>query len=66
MNVAENIKNYMRESGIKQTAVSEKSGIAPPKLNLILNGNQRLTVTDYTKICKALSVPVETFIAKEA
>ena len=56
MNVAGNIKFYISEKGIKQTTLSKKSGIAPPKLNLILSGKQRLTVSDYVAICKALIV----------
>lgn len=66
MNVAGNIKFYISEKGIKQTTLSKKSGIAPPKLNLILNGKQRLTVSDYVAICKALTVPTATFLEKEA
>lgn len=66
VNVAGNIKFYISEKGIKQTTLSKKSGIAPPKLNLILSGKQRLTVSDYVAICKALTVPAATFLEKEA
>lgn len=56
------IKNYLRNNGISQTFVSEKTGIPLAKLNLSLNGNRRLDFTEYELICGALSVGADKFL----
>lgn len=56
------IKNYLKDNGISQTFVSEKTGIPLPKLNLSLNGNRRLDFGEYELICGALSVGADKFL----
>ncbi len=62
MCVGEKIKNYLKSKGITQTHISEKTGIALPKLNLALNGNRRLTFEEYEIICGVLGVRVDMFL----
>ena len=47
------IKKYLIENGIKQSYLSEKTGIPSPILNMILN--------EYMRVCDALGVPLEQF-----
>ena len=62
MNAARKIKEYLRENGIKQTYLAEKTGIDISTLNAILNENTRLTVDRLELICKALNVSSEIFL----
>lgn len=66
MDVGAKIKAYLESKGISQTFLSSKSGIAPAKLNLALNGKRRLSLSEYEAICWALGVGVETFMEPKA
>ncbi len=59
------IKNHMEERGIKQTFLSEKTGIKPQIINAILNGNRKIETNEYFAICKALEKPLEYFFEKQ-
>ena len=63
--IAENIKLYLENSGIKQTFLSEKTGIPAPILNATLNGKRKLQVEEYFVICDALHVRLDFFRSKE-
>lgn len=62
MCVGQKIKSYLKDNGISQTFVSEKTGIPLAKLNLSLNGNRRLDFGEYELICGALSVGADKFL----
>ena len=62
MCVGQKIKNYLKDNGISQTFVSEKTGIPLAKLNLSLNGNRKLGFAEYELICGALSVGADRFL----
>lgn len=62
MCVGQKIKSYLKDNGISQTFVSEKTGIPLSKLNLSLNGNRRLDFGEYELICGALSVGADRFL----
>ena len=55
------IKKYLIENGIKQSYLSEKTGIPSPILNMILNDNRKIEANEYMRICGALGVPLEQF-----
>lgn len=55
------IKSYMISKGIKQSYVSEKTGIPAPILNMMLNDNRKIEANEYMKICDAIGVPLEQF-----
>lgn len=56
------IKNYLEEKGISQAHVGKKAGINLAKLNLALNGNRKLTLDEYAKICGVLGVNTDFFL----
>ena len=55
------IKEYLIENGIKQSYVSEKTGIPAPILNMMLNDNRKIEANEYMRICDAIGVPLEQF-----
>lgn len=55
------IKNYIEQNGIKQTYISEKTGMSVQALNAVLNGSRKIEATEYYKICGALNVPLNYF-----
>lgn len=55
------IKEYIEAKGIKQSYISEKTGIPKTILNLMLNNNRKIEVNEYMKICDALNVPLDKF-----
>ncbi|MDD3206733.1 MAG: helix-turn-helix transcriptional regulator [Lachnospiraceae bacterium] len=58
------IKDYLRENGIKQTYLSEETGINQQTLNDMLNGRRRIEATEYMLICRALKVSTNFFAEK--
>lgn len=50
------IKNYLEENGIKQTFISDKTGIPLTTLNQILNGNRKILAEEYFSICEVLHI----------
>jgi transcriptional regulator with XRE-family HTH domain len=56
------IKQYLAENGIKQTFLAEKTGMSNATISDICNGNRKIDCVEYYKICKALNVPLETFL----
>lgn len=62
MKVGPRIKRYLEENNIPQNWLSLETGFAAPKLNLMLTGKRRMQVEEYIVICKALKVPLDTFL----
>lgn len=56
------INTYLRNNGITQAYVAEKSGITTNALNLSLKGKRKLTAEEYISICDALKVPYDLFV----
>ena len=56
------IKSYLKDNGITQTFVANKTGIPLQKLNLSLNGMRRLDFGEYELICGALCVGTDRFL----
>ena len=52
MKVYERLANYIKENGIKQSYVAEKSGIPENTLSMILNGKSRLDADKLEDIIK--------------
>lgn len=57
------IKEYLSENGIKQTFLSNKTGIELTKLNMALNGLRKLSLEEYALICGALGVNIDRFLS---
>lgn len=60
--IGEKIKQYLTDHGIMQKFLIEKTGIRKMRISDICAGKCRIEVTEYYKICKALNVPLETFL----
>lgn len=56
------IAKYLTENGIRQNFLSQKTGISPQAICLILKGERNLDVEEYAKICEALGVSCNYFI----
>ncbi len=56
------IKNYIQEEGLKYKAIADRIGVPLNSFSAMLNGKRRITADEYVKICKALNVPLETFV----
>lgn len=59
--IGQRIKQYLEGNGIKQSFVAEKIGITKQKMAYICSSKNVDCVT-YYRICKALNVPLETFL----
>ncbi len=60
------IKDYLTENGIKQSFLVEKTGMTASTISDICNGvRQKIDAVEYYKICKALGVPLDTFLFDE-
>ena len=53
--IVENLKNYIKERGIKVSSIEEKTGI---DLYSKLSGRSSLRVNELEKVCEALGVRV--------
>lgn len=60
MKVNEALKTYAESNGIKQSFISEQSGIPESAVSRMLSGNIRLTADNFILICRALGVSTET------
>ena len=61
--VGKKIKEYLAEKGIKQTFLAKETGLSDSAISDICNNDRRIECTEYYKICKALNVPLEHFLA---
>lgn len=59
------IKTYMEDQGIKQTFLSDKTGISLPVIDSMLNGDRKIEANEYYLICKALGKSLEFFFVQE-
>ncbi len=63
MEVGLRIGNYLKERGIKQAFLVQKTGLSASVVSDICTGTRKSVDTlDYYKICKALDVSMETFV----
>ena len=56
------MKECIETSGLKQKAISEKTGISEPALSLILQGKRKCEIGEYATICKVLDVGMDKFL----
>ena len=59
--IAEQIREYIEEKGIKQIAIAKATGMSKVALSETLNGNRTLTAEEMKRICLFLEVPCERF-----
>lgn len=59
--IRENVISYIRQNGIKQKYLSEKTGLSPSAVSSIMNCKRDIEVDEYCAICKALNVSLDYF-----
>lgn len=59
--IAERMKEYVNEKGIKQVAIATATGMTKVAVSETLNGNRTLTAEEFVKICDFLEVPYDRF-----
>jgi transcriptional regulator with XRE-family HTH domain len=59
--VAEKIKEYIKEQGLKQGAVAAKAGLTDGEMSAYLTGQIRLRADVLFRICDALGVSADIF-----
>lgn len=62
--IATAIALYMQENGIKQSFLSEKTGLTKHCISFALKGKRKLNVEEYEMICDALGVSCDYFYIK--
>ena len=60
--VGKAIGQYLTENGIKQSFVADKVGIPKSQMSDICTKDRTVDSVLYYKICKALNVPLGTFL----
>lgn len=56
------IKEYLGANGIKQTYLTEETGLNADQVSRILNGAREISAVEYYEICKKLKLPMEFFL----
>jgi DNA-binding Xre family transcriptional regulator len=56
MTIRESIKKAIRDKGLFQKHVAEKSGISTQQLYAMLNGYTKLTIEEFCKLCQFLEI----------
>ena len=58
----QNIKEHIKDRGMKYIYVAKKVGIPYKSFSAAMNGRRRITVTELVKISQVLEVPVDTLL----
>ena len=59
----ERIRSFIESGNISRKLVAQNSGITESQLSLMLNGKRRISVDDFEKLCRAMSVDPARFYA---
>ena len=59
--IAKAIATYVKDHGIKQAYISNKTGLSKHAVSCALNGKRKLSVEEYEVICRALNVSYDFF-----
>lgn len=51
------LSDYVTSKGIKQTYISQKTGISVDTISKILNGRRKILANEFIQICSALEIP---------
>ena len=64
--IGKRIKEYLVGNGIKQAFLAEKTGLTNSQISDICSGKTKsIDCVIYYKICKAINVPLGTFLEEE-
>ncbi len=62
MKIYENVRTYIKNKGLNQSAVAKKAGIPNATFTAIMNGKRTMDVADLRAICLALNERPEKFM----
>lgn len=62
--IRENVISYIKQNGIKQVFLCEKTGLSSSAMSAIMNRKRDIEVDEYCAICVALGVSLD-FFAEE-
>ena len=65
MNVQSRISEYIKQMGIKQVTICEKTGIPKDALSAILNNKRKMSADEFEKICIAIEKSPNDFMLVE-
>lgn len=54
MVVQSKVAQYLKEQGIKQSWLAQKTGLTDNMISGILNGKRKMTADEFVRICKAI------------
>ena len=60
--ISDQIAQYLKDEGIKQSFISKKTGIGKVTLSQTLLGKRKLPADEYKLICDALGVSLDKFV----
>lgn len=60
----EEIKRYLNDNGIKYSFLASELGLSLAVLGTMLNCKRKITIEEYSKICKVLKVDFDFFYTK--
>ncbi len=63
-NVTNEVAKYIREKGIRVSAISKQTGLSKDVLYNSLGGNRKLRVDEFLLICKFLNIQPEYFFGQ--
>lgn len=58
------INNYIEANGLSVPKIAKEAGMDYVRLWAILNRNNKISLDDYVRICRACKEPLEKFIPK--
>ncbi len=59
--VVENIVRFLEHHEIPQEQLCQQTGLPPNSFQIALQGEKKLSLEEYEKICQALNVPYDLF-----
>lgn len=59
--IAENIRRYIKDNNMNQTAIGRKAGITKQAMSTSLLGKRKFTLEEYVSICNVLKVSTDFF-----
>ena len=62
--IYEQIRKHLKNNGISQRFLSEKSGVSEQVMSAILNGRRKIIIEEYFNICAALEIDPVSFYFK--
>ena len=65
MNVQLRISEYLKESGISQASICNKTGIRTDAMSAMMKGKRKMTADEFESICRALGKTPNDFILME-